>query len=99
MFINSNERARTLGAFIAATGATVRCTAQQFAISKSTVHSDVTKRLRSVDRDLFEQVRLVLEKNKAERHLRGGLATQKRWSGAHCSTHSETANAEHRCKN
>ena len=85
MFINSNERARTLGEYIASTGTTVRGTAQMFAISKSTVHSDVTKRLRSIDRDLFDQVRHVLEKNKAERHLRGGLATQKRWSDAQIS--------------
>lgn len=79
MFINGDERAQILGRHIAATGATVRATAQLFSVSKSTVHTDITRRLRNLDRDLFEQVRLVLEKNKAERHLRGGLATRKRW--------------------
>ena len=82
MITNANERARMLGEYIAATGATVRAAAQRFEISKSTVYSDVTVHLRESDRALFEKVRRVLEKNKAERHLRGGLATRKRWQKA-----------------
>ncbi len=83
MFFNGKERAHVLGEYIVSTGATVRAAAQTFEISKSTVYSDVTARLRESDRALFEQVRLVLEKNKAERHLRGGLATKARWNHAH----------------
>ena len=82
METNANERAHMLGEYIAATGATVRAAAQRFEISKSTVYSDVTQHLRESDRELFEKVRCVLEKNKAERHLRGGLATRKRWQKA-----------------
>ena len=81
MGTNETARAEQLGAYIAATGDTVRAAAKRFAVSKSTVYSDVTERLREIDRALYEEVRLVLEKNKAERHLRGGLATRKRWSG------------------
>ena len=84
MIMFEKERARILGEHIAATGATVRSTAQTFGISKSTVHSDVTKRLRVIDGDLYEQVRRILEKNKAERHLRGGYATKLRWRDEQC---------------
>ena len=79
MKISAADRAHMLGEYIAHTGATVRATAQTFEISKSTVYSDVTTRLRESDSALFEEVRTVLEKNKAERHLRGGLATQQHW--------------------
>ena len=99
MMINSTERARVLGNYIASTGATVRSAAQMFEVSKSTVHSDITKRLRSIDRDLYEQVRLVLEKNKAERHLRGGLATQKRWSDAQAEEKQDDFTPGTDCKN
>ena len=60
---------------IVSTGATVRATAALFGVSKSTVHKDVTHRLQEIDSELFEKVREVLNKNKEERHLRGGAAT------------------------
>jgi putative DeoR family transcriptional regulator (stage III sporulation protein D) len=60
---------------------TVRAAAKQFGISKSTVHKDMTERLRDIDRLLYEKVRLILEQNKAERHLRGGAATRRKYRG------------------
>ena len=74
------ERAKLLGGYIAETGATVRRTAQVFAVSKSTVHADVTRRLRREDRDLYEKVRAVLDENKRERHIRGGNATKAKFA-------------------
>ena len=59
--------------------ATVRAAAARFGVSKSTVHKDMTERLRGIDRLLYEKVRLVLEVNKAERHLRGGDATRRKY--------------------
>ena len=70
------ERAATLGAYIIEHNATVREAAKRFGISKSTVHKDVTFRLRSVNPSLYSGVRAVLEKNKSERHIRGGMATR-----------------------
>lgn len=60
---------------------TVRAAATVFGISKSTVHKDLTERLCRINPNLFEQVRLVLERNKAERHIRGGMATRKKFKG------------------
>jgi len=77
------ERAKQLGTYIAQTGATVRQTAQFFAVSKSTVHADVTRRLRRIDRDLYEEVRAVLDENKRERHIRGGNATREKYRDLH----------------
>ena len=76
-FINS--RAVALGEYIIKTGATVRTTAKVFGISKSTVHKDVTERLEEIDYNLFLKVRNVLEKNKEERHIRGGEATKQKY--------------------
>lgn len=73
------DRACLLGKYIAETGSTVRRAAQVFAISKSTAHKDVTVKLRREDRALYARVREVLEKNKAERHIRGGLATREKF--------------------
>ncbi len=61
------------------TGDTVRQTAKVFGVSKSTVHKDVADRLPRIDRQLAKQVRQILEKNKAERHLRGGEATKAKY--------------------
>ena len=72
-------RALKEGRYIAETGATIRQCANQFGISKSTIHTDVTRRLCKIDRDLCERVRCVLDKNKTERHLRGGEATKKKY--------------------
>ena len=65
--------------YIAETGATVRKTAAVFLYSKSTVHKDVTERLYYIDKDLFERVRKVLDKNLSERHIRGGKATKEKY--------------------
>ena len=74
-------RAVTLGEYILQTGATVRATAKVFKISKSTVHKDVSERLRYDDPQLFKRVKKILEKNKQERHIRGGMATRKKYKG------------------
>ena len=70
------QRVIDIANYILDTGYTVRQTAQIFGVSKSTVHKDVTERLPQVNENLAQDVRVVLEKNKAERHLRGGEATR-----------------------
>ncbi|MGN1162502.1 MAG: sporulation transcriptional regulator SpoIIID [Christensenellales bacterium] len=70
------ERCKILGQYIYENNATIRQAAKQFSYSKSTVHVDVSKRLKRVDGALFDKVRLVLENNFEEKHLRGGLATK-----------------------
>ncbi len=74
----AEERAIMLARYIAQSGATVRHCAAVYSVSKSTVHTDVTKRLCSIDKDLADKVRCVLDKNKSERHLRGGMATKEK---------------------
>ena len=74
-------RAKALAEYVIETGGTVRAAAQRFGISKSTVHKDLTERLEEWDRVLYLQVKAVLEKNKAERHLRGGEATRIKYKG------------------
>ncbi len=73
------KRVLEVGEFILATKATVRLAARQFNISKSTVHKDMTERLPILDQHLSWQIRQVLELNKAERHLRGGEATRRKY--------------------
>lgn len=73
------ERAIILGEYILHSKATVREVAKKFAVSKSTVHKDVTERLKVVSPSLYKDVRQVLELNKAQRHIRGGLATKKKY--------------------
>lgn len=75
------ERAVELGEYIVETGATVRAAAGAFRISKSTVHKDVTQRLSVADPQLYKKVKKVLEINKSERHIRGGMATRKKYKG------------------
>jgi putative DeoR family transcriptional regulator (stage III sporulation protein D) len=70
------ERALELGAFIIENRTTVRAAAQTFGISKSTVHKDVTERLKKLNPSMAKQVKRILEENKAERHIRGGEATR-----------------------
>ena len=77
------ERARAFSLYIIENNATVRDTAKKFDISKSTVHKDVSQRLKQIDFDLYEKVRLVLNKNKAERHIRGGMATKMKYENEH----------------
>ncbi len=67
------------GRHIAETGDTVRGTAKLYHYSKSTVHKDVTERLKRIDKDLYKIVKLALEKNLSERHIRGGEATRKKY--------------------
>ena len=66
--------------YIIDTGDTVRGAAKVFHFSKSTVHKDVTERLMKIDKDLHKKVKKVLDKNLAERHIRGGLATKRKYS-------------------
>jgi putative DeoR family transcriptional regulator (stage III sporulation protein D) len=76
---NSNElqeRAIILGRYIVEKGVTVRACAKEFGISKSTVHKDVTQNLKTLQPSLYAEVKKVLDKNKSERHIRGGLATK-----------------------
>ena len=73
------ERAVELGEYIVEHKSTVRATAKEFGISKSTVHSDVAQRLRKVNPALYSEVRKVLEDNKSQRHIRGGLATKEKY--------------------
>lgn len=75
------DRAIILGEYILETGATVRAAAKVFKISKSTVHKDVTERLSKINRELYTSVQAVLLKNKQERHIRGGIATRKKYKG------------------
>ncbi len=75
------DRAVILGEYILETGATVRAAAKVFKISKSTVHKDVTVRLKNEAPALYSQVKTVLEKNKQERHIRGGMATREKYLG------------------
>ena len=75
------SRAVILGEYILDTGATVRAAAKVFKISKSTVHKDVTERLAHTNPQLYRQVKVVLEKNKQERHIRGGMATKRKYKG------------------
>ncbi len=76
---NIEERACDLAAYIIEHKATVRSAASHFGISKSTVHKDLTDRLPRVNPGLYRQVRQLLDLNKAERHIRGGLATQRKY--------------------
>lgn len=76
-----NERVLEIAEYIVTTGATVRAAAEKFGISKSTVHKDVAERLLRIDPILAGNVREVLDINKAERHIRGGKATRKKYKG------------------
>ena len=74
-----DDRATKLGEYIVENKATVRCAAKQCVDSKSTVHKDVSQRLKNKDRGLYRDVKNVLAVNKAQRHIRGGLATKKKY--------------------
>ena len=74
-------RARELAVYIIENRATIRAAAKHFGVSKSTVHKDLTERLEQVNRPLWMQVKKILAQNKAERHIRGGLATRKKYKG------------------
>lgn len=77
-----DERAVELARYIIESETTVRNTAKIYNVSKSTVHKDVTERLEKIHPQLYLQVKKVLEKNKEERHIRGGLATRRKYKGS-----------------
>ena len=70
-----------LAEYIIENDSTVRAAAKQFGVSKSTVHKDVSQRLKRQDPDLWARAKAVLERNKAERHIRGGIATRIKYKG------------------
>lgn len=74
-----DKRACELAVYLIETGATVRAAAKEFGISKSTVHKDLSQRLPKCNMLLYKQVRYILEKNKAQRHIRGGIATRNKY--------------------
>jgi len=76
-----DQRACDLAVYIIENQATVRAAANQFGVSKSTVHKDLTERLPRLNQGLYRQVRQLLDLNKAERHIRGGLATRRKYKG------------------
>ena len=76
------QRACELAVYIIETGATVRAAAKRFGISKSTVHKDLSHKLPQCNYRLYQQVRCVLEANKAERHIRGGMATRAKYQSS-----------------
>ena len=73
------ERAIVVAKYILEKNTTVRQTAKTFGVSKSTIHKDVTERLEEINPDLAKEVKTVLEKNKSERHIRGGMATKQKY--------------------
>ena len=78
---NMEERACNLAVYIIENRTTVRAAATKFGISKSTVHKDLQDRLPQFNRTLYLQVKEILDENKAQRHIRGGLATRKKYKG------------------
>ncbi|MBE6984158.1 MAG: sporulation transcriptional regulator SpoIIID [Ruminococcaceae bacterium] len=78
---NIEQRACDLAVYIIDNQSTVRAAAKEFGVSKSTVHKDLSERLPHYNRALYLQVKAVLEQNKAERHIRGGMATRKKYRG------------------
>lgn len=80
MKTDPSHRAVVLGEYIIENKTTVRAAARQFGISKSTVHKDVSERLKKEDPVLYKQVKDILEINKQERHIRGGLATKRKYA-------------------
>ena len=84
---NMEERAVTLARYIIENRATVRAAAERFGVSKSTVHKDIRERLPAFNRPLYLQARAVLEENKAQRHIRGGISTREKYKGKESSRH------------
>lgn len=74
-------RACDLAEYLLANNTTVCAAAKQFGVSKSTVHKDLTERLEKINPALYQQVRQLLDRNKAERHIRGGMATRRKYKG------------------
>ena len=81
MYAYIEERVMNVAEYIVEHEATVRAAASKFGISKSTVHHDMQVRLKGIDADMAERVRAILDKNKSERHIRGGMATYIKYKG------------------
>lgn len=80
MYVSFNkERSVLMATYLIENNSTVRKVAKQFGISKSTVHKDITENLKSVNPTLYKQVKEILDKNKNERHIRGGEATKQKY--------------------
>ena len=79
IYVYGRERCEILAEFVINTGATVRFTANHFGISKSTVHKDLTYKLKSINKTLYLRVKEILNQNKSERHIRGGEATRQKY--------------------
>lgn len=82
------QRVTELARFIIDQNATVRQAAARFAVSKSTVHKDIRSRLQNIDLDLYDQVSKILEFNLSERHIRGGIATKKKYQKLKSAQHN-----------
>ena len=80
MHTDMEARACDLAEYLLANNTTVRAAAKQFGVSKSTVHKDLTERLEKINPALYQQVRQLLDRNKAERHIRGGMATREKYA-------------------
>lgn len=78
--VSIEQRATELAQYIINSKDTVRGAAKKFGISKSTVHKDVSERLKKINPSLAKEVRIILDENKAERHIRGGMATKLKYS-------------------
>ena len=91
---NMEERAVLLARYMVENEATVRAAAGQFGVSKSTVHKDVSQRLRRQNPGLYREVRKVLARHKAERHLRGGQATREKYARALAAWDKRRKNGE-----
>ena len=81
MDMDKEDRARRLAVYMIESGGTVRSAAQKFGISKSTVHKDLCEVLPRASPALFAQVRQLMDQNKAQRHIRGGMATRRKYTG------------------
>ena len=81
MHTDMEARACDLAEYLLANNATFRAAAKQVGVSKSTAHKDLTERLEKIDPALYQQVRQLLDRNKAERHIRGGMATRRKYKG------------------
>ena len=77
--VQGKERSEILGEYVIETGATVRACALRFGVSKSTVHKDLSQKLKYINIGMYREVKQILEKNKSERHIRGGEATKKKY--------------------
>ena len=75
------QRARELDLYLIENRTTVRAAAKKFGVSKSTVHKDLSERLAACDRVLYGQVKAILDENKSQRHIRGGMATRRKYKG------------------